>query len=299
MNDHDADRSLLAELIARSKVYHQSAEFKQLLDFTIGLRNFAPFNAFLLHLQKPGLRFAASEYDWRTRYNRTIAEGARPLIILIPFGPVALVYDIADTEGEPLPPVVMHSFRATGRITRERFARFAILMERKGINLKFIEYGDAHAGYIKRTASEQRPEVRKRSKSAKETPDYRVRVNKAHDPNVQFATLAHELAHLFVGHLGADAYLKIPRRDPVPPAQQELEAEAVSYLVCCRNGVSSEGESYLAGYVERHTTLGSVDIDAVLRAAGRIEALLQLTDHTRFGPKRRPRSRPHEENGAG
>jgi hypothetical protein len=53
----------------------------------------------LLQVQKPGLNYAASEYDWRDRFDRTIKEGARPLLILWPFGPVALVYDELDTEG--------------------------------------------------------------------------------------------------------------------------------------------------------------------------------------------------------
>jgi hypothetical protein len=54
----------------------------------------------LLHLQKPGLRFVASKLDWKRRFNRTITEGARPLLILWPFAPVALVYDVDDTEGD-------------------------------------------------------------------------------------------------------------------------------------------------------------------------------------------------------
>jgi hypothetical protein len=71
--------------------------------FVCRLRNFAPFNAMILHLQRPGLRFAASEFDWKTCFRRNVREGAHPLIILWPFGPIALVYDLEDTEGLPLP----------------------------------------------------------------------------------------------------------------------------------------------------------------------------------------------------
>lgn len=91
-------QSLLGELLEKSRTYHDSKAFKELLDFAVGMRNVAPFNAFLLHLQRPGLRFAASAYDWQERQGRSIKEGAWPLIILWPFGPVALVYDMADTE---------------------------------------------------------------------------------------------------------------------------------------------------------------------------------------------------------
>jgi hypothetical protein len=93
--------------------------YKALLDFVVRLRNnFAPFNPMLLQLQKPGLRFAASEHDWNNTFNRTIREGARPLIILWPFGPIALVYDIVDTEGDPLPEDVTQAFRAAGSDSR-------------------------------------------------------------------------------------------------------------------------------------------------------------------------------------
>ena len=51
----------------------------------------------LLQVQKPGLTYAASAWDWKTRFDRTIKEGARPLVILWPFSPVAFVYDVLDT----------------------------------------------------------------------------------------------------------------------------------------------------------------------------------------------------------
>lgn len=89
--DPDVAKSLLADLIERSRLYHRSQDYQALLDFTSRLRTFAPFNAFLLHVQKPGLRFAASAHDWQDRFDRTIKEGARPLLILWPFGPVAFV----------------------------------------------------------------------------------------------------------------------------------------------------------------------------------------------------------------
>src|SRR3954449_3274791 len=96
-------RSLLDQLLADSKLYPKSADYKALLDFVVRLRNFAPFNAMLLQVQKPGLSYAASAHDWQVRFGRQPVDGARPLLILWPFGPVALVYDVMDTEGRELP----------------------------------------------------------------------------------------------------------------------------------------------------------------------------------------------------
>jgi hypothetical protein len=99
----EAVRSLLDQLLTDSRLYTQSKDYKELLDFVVRLRNFAPFNAMLLQVQKPGLSYAASARDWRERFGRIPKPGARPLLILWPFGPVALVYDVLDTEGAALP----------------------------------------------------------------------------------------------------------------------------------------------------------------------------------------------------
>src|SRR3954468_6655012 len=99
----EPERSLLDQLLTDSRLYTQTKDYKNLLDFVIRLRNFAPFNAMLLHVQKPGLSYAASARDWEERFVRHPKEGARPLLILWPFAPVALVYDVLDTEGQELP----------------------------------------------------------------------------------------------------------------------------------------------------------------------------------------------------
>ncbi len=75
-------RSLLDQLFADSRLYTQSKDYMQLLDFVARLRNVAPFNALLLQVQKPGLSYAASARDWRERFGRSPKVGARPLLIL-------------------------------------------------------------------------------------------------------------------------------------------------------------------------------------------------------------------------
>jgi hypothetical protein len=89
--------------LPNSRLYQTTADYKALLDFVVRLRNFAPFNAMLLQVQKPGLTHAASAADWWGKFGRKPKDGARPLLILWPFGPVALVYDVMDTEGKELP----------------------------------------------------------------------------------------------------------------------------------------------------------------------------------------------------
>lgn len=75
-------RFLLDDLLAKSRLYKKSNDYRELLDFVVRLRNFAPFNAMLLQVQKPSLSYAASERDWCRLFGRELKEGARPLLIL-------------------------------------------------------------------------------------------------------------------------------------------------------------------------------------------------------------------------
>jgi hypothetical protein len=273
----DSGRQLLQTLLKNSRLYCSCTNYKELLDFVTKLRNFAPFNAMLLQIQKPGMQYAASSDDWAKIFNRSVKEGARPLLILWPFAPVALVYDVEDTAGAPLPEDVLSPFRASGIITQNRMTEYAGRLFSKGIDVGTIDCGPGLAGHIHSL------EVGHASSNRAEKPSYRIRINAHHDVNTQFATLIHELAHLYLGHLGADVNLKIPSRARRSNEQTEFEAESVSYIICKRSGVDSASEVYLSGYLTSHTRIEEVDVLAILTAAGKIEAVLGLACHTTFG----------------
>jgi antirestriction protein ArdC len=101
-------------------------------------------------------------------------------------------------------------------------------------------------------------------------------------------TLVHELGHLFLGHLGPDKALSVPKRQALTHAQRELEAESVAYIVGVRNDVHSKSETYLANFVQHAETIDDLDVYQIMRAAGQVEMLLGLISHTQFEP---PRSR--------
>lgn len=139
-----------------------------------------------------------------------------------------------------------------------------------GIYLKFIEYCDGLAGNITAMAIE----AESRSTDKKQRPCYRLRINSMHDQNVHFSTLVHELAHLYLGHLGSDAYLNIPDRSLLEHRERELEAESLAYVVCRRAGVQCDPESYLANYIRVGNPCDGIDIYSVMRTAGALEGLL-------------------------
>lgn len=281
--ESDTARSMLDQLLEDSRLYHKGADYQNLLDFVVRLRNFAPFNALLLQIQKPGLYHAASARDWRETFGRTIKDSARPLLILWPFGPVALVYDLIDTDGDDLPNGIA-AFAATGAIDNVAMERFAHLTVKKNIAWNKVDAGDRKAGSIELIA---------RPAKAGDASSYRMNINKNHASNVQFATLTHELAHLFLGHLGRDSYLSIPDRPRQTLQQRELEAESTAYIVCARNGVDNQSASYLANYVKQATTTEQLDMYQIMRAAGQVETLLGLAAHTKVDrPKKKTAPTP-------
>lgn len=271
-DEEEADRSMLDQLLADSRLYRSTQEYQNLLDFVVRLRNFAPFNAMLLQIQKPGLMYAASARDWRERFERRPKENARPLLILWPFGPVALVYDVQDTEGKDLPDGV-NAFAADGKMTAQRMEEFVTLLAKKNIVTELIDAGDGKAGAI---------QVSERPADLKAAVKYKVSINKNHTPAVQFATLAQELGHLCLGHLGLNKLLNIPERSRPVLKDREIEAESVAYLVCNRNGVKPDSKTYLSEFVAANTDIESIDFYQIMRAAGQVENILGLSAHTKF-----------------
>lgn len=270
--DSDYERGLLDQLLIDSQLYKTSSEYKELLEFTTRMRNMAPFNAMLLQIQKPGLKYAASAYDWGLRFSRQVKEKARPLLIMWPFGPVALVYDLIDTDGPDLPTDAF-SFYAKGQIDEPRMNAFNTILGKKRIFVEFYDQGDGDAGYIRRLANPDK----KGDYSI-----YKLGMNRNHPTATRFATLAHELGHLFLGHLGKDSKLSIPERLGLTYRTREIEAESVAFIVCKRNGVECRSQKYLNSFVEKNESVDDLDLYSIMRAAGHVERLLDLSKSSKL-----------------
>ena len=139
------DRALIEQLIAATRLYATSNAVKELLEFTINLRAFAPFNAMLLHIQKPGLTHAATAADWWRRFRRVPKTAARPIVVLRAMGPVDFVFDILDTDGHDLPAHAF-TFPTLGSLSRTRFDEILGSVGKSGIELLTLDRGDSQAG---------------------------------------------------------------------------------------------------------------------------------------------------------
>src|SRR5437870_9349297 len=92
-DNQDTSRKALDDLISRALAYRTGPELKDLFDFMRRFPHIAPYNAMLLHLQNPRIQFALRASMWKRRYERRVRVGARPYVILQPFGPVAFLFD--------------------------------------------------------------------------------------------------------------------------------------------------------------------------------------------------------------
>src|SRR5690606_19987291 len=102
--------------------YRRSTDFYELIKFIKKFPRIAPYNAMLIHIQKPGSSYVASANDWKKKFNRTIMPGARPLVILRPFVPVAFVFELIDTEGEePFPEELLNPSTVEGKLSKTIF----------------------------------------------------------------------------------------------------------------------------------------------------------------------------------
>ncbi|MBX7135131.1 MAG: hypothetical protein K1X67_20890 [Fimbriimonadaceae bacterium] len=108
--DQDRAKHALDDLFYATLQYRSSTAFHDLLRFVARFRTYSPYNAMLLHVQRPGASYVAPASRWRDRYCRTIKPNANPLVILQPMGPVMFVFDVSDTDAGPhavpLPPEI-------------------------------------------------------------------------------------------------------------------------------------------------------------------------------------------------
>jgi len=277
----DVARRAIDELFSVAKQYRSSTAYQDLLCFVSRFRFYSPFNALLVHVQMPGARYVAPAHRWLEVFRRRIRAGARPLVILQPMGPVMFVFDVSDTEpleeAPPLPPEVERPFEVRRGHVGWRLEPTIENARRDGVRVSEQRAGSQSAGAIRTAAGKGFLTV-----LVKEPPEpeyqtvplrYELLLNSEHSREAKYATLVHELAHLYCGHLGTPDQRWWPDRRGLPEDVAEFEAESVSYLVCGRLGIVSPSAQYLAEYVKGHEETPPISLDRVMVAAGLIERM--------------------------
>ncbi len=258
--DEDDARRSLNQLLADGDQYRSSRAFGQLVSFVGRFHQYAPYNAMLVHRQKPGARHVLTAARWRSEYGRVLKPGAQSLIILRPRGPFMVVYDVGDTEplrGAPaLPPEVLNPFAADSGIPDETweaaYDRTVDNLVRLGIRVTRVHHAAASCGRAYRSLSSghavQRPGPRGRGVEVFPL-IFEVEVNHDLPPVDRYVTLAHEIAHLLCGHVGPHPTQDWPRRPPGSKTRDEVEAEAVAYMAAARLDAGVRMGAYLSDYI--------------------------------------------------
>ena len=184
------------------------------------------------------------------------------MLILAPMTPVLLVYDVVDTDGRELPAWFHEPFAASGEFSESVLTKTLANAQRDGIQVVKKKMGLLHGG------TAMIPPATSASK-------VRIELKEGESMATAYATLCHELAHVYLGHLGGDADGWWVSRLGLPKSVREMEAESVAWLVCERAGISTKSAEYLAGYLRNPDDQKLVSVHMVAKAASRIEEMGQ------------------------
>ena len=283
--EQDAAKRAIDELFTLARRYKSKRSYRELMQFIARFRFYSPFNAMLVHVQMPGAKYVAPAHRWLRDFGRRVKAGARPLVILQPMGPVMFVFDVSDTEPtedeRPLPVEVYKPFEVRKGNVGNRLEQLIENAKRDGVRISTSHEGSQSAGSIRRVKEEVKAKLHFHAGKMKDGSPmvveipvrYELVVNAKLTREEQYATIVHELAHLYCGHLGTPNEKWWPDRRGLNHTVREFEAESVAYLVCSRADIDNPSEKYLAHFISQDDDIPQISLECVMKAAGLIETM--------------------------
>ena len=284
-NSERPDRlaALHAQLTAAVEDLANSDAWRRMLETAARLPTYSPSNVLLIAVQRPDATRVAGFRTWKT-LGRSVCKGEKGIAILAPClyrgpdpdspGPSAAsaeaqaaqdrahrelrgfrvvhVFDISQTEGEPLPEVAPDLLR--GAAPDRLWEHLESLVNAAGFE---VERGDCYGanGFTR-------------------FDDKVVRVRADVDPAQAVKTLAHELGHIRADHGArfATSYHRFECRGVA-----EIEAESIAYLITSTAGLDAGAYSvpYVTGWAGGDPALLRASATVVLRSAEKIEEELR------------------------
>lgn len=234
-------------------------EFYQLMDVISRFHGYSPRNQMLIKIQNPNALRVAGFKKWSEEFNRTVRKGSRAVKIFAPVANRTLVrgedgkpeldgegkkqyrqgrprfalvsvFGDNQTEGDPLP---TGSPTLTDEAPEGFVDDLTTAINQSGFTVRYDDTGFA-SGYTRKAAHE-------------------VVVSKHASPAEQAHTLAHELSHIKQGHLERpDEYHSDAGGCR---GEMEMEAEALAYVLCRSNGMSTQMSSSSGSYIREWQTV--------------------------------------------
>ncbi len=278
-------RGALDELFLLARHYRQSDKFLGLLKFVASFKRYSPFNAMMVHIQMPGATYVLPAKEWMKKYGRLPVLGAQPLIMLQPMSPIMFGFDVSQTEGHPLPEGFNNPFKAYGHLADGEFSLTVDNAKRDGVVVNLKPLGSTLGGYVRSAddpynqmilglmgcTTEGARKITIEDQEVEVIAEITLNANLPMETN--FATLVHELGHLYCGHVGSPNPKWWPDRREIDLSAREFEAESVSYLVCHRAGIETPAAEYLHGYLGANDEVPNISLEVVFKAVQRIETM--------------------------
>jgi hypothetical protein len=252
--------STLDFLLNEGQKYKNSSDFREMIDFMARFKRYSPYNNMLVKIQNPHCSFYATQQDWSTRFGRQVKEDATPMLILAPMHPVMLVYDLDSTEGQELPKELLEFAHYNGDWDPRWLNNLTENANKYMIRIKYNKHSSTSAGFAT---------IDRGSNSDK----MRISIHEDLDEPSRFGVLCHELAHIFLGHLGTDRDRWWPSRLNLNHDSIEIEAEAVAFTVTQRLGLKGSCAAYISSYLAGDRIPDGVSIDYIAKIAGKIEEM--------------------------
>lgn len=269
-NNFANDKFIIDELLQKSWRFRNTDEFTKFFNFIASFHHYSRYNTMLVYIQNQAVTFFGGISFWKKNFDRIPKQDARPYIILVPKGPIMLVYDIFDTEGKETPEEFLEKglgskpFEVKGEIDDKIYESAIDEAKKWGVKISFKPLSYFNAGYIKTLFSGYLEICLKEGMTKEEN----------------FAVLIHELSHLYLGHTGHKEIYYNGKGKPTKLLQrklsrtaEELEAETINYLICKKLGLENRSAEYIAAYIKSDNDLIEFSYEAVIKTADKIERL--------------------------
>lgn len=302
----------LDRLFDEARRYRDCDEYKKMLEFVSKTKWLGAYNAVLVETQQPGTHYALSAWEWKKKGWRP-RHMARPLVILN-HRPVGFVFDISEIEPDPewgsssrptkddiyrdAIRLLAHPFAAEGEIPEAFLKGICRAMAWHGVRYEATKNaGSDFAGNIRlENNNDRKLSLIYRRQTYHWHAGFVITVSADQDVTTQFSTLCHELGHLFCYHLPPPPNWAASRAThsqgraekgrktktnwedrKLNTTVKEIEAEAVSYLVCARLGLKASSPRYLSSHIS-DTVPREVSTERIMRAVDTIERLFKVVN---------------------
>ena len=241
MNDKKRQQvnDLLKKAEAGAREVLNSQKYSEFLTIMSKFHNYSFRNNLLILMQKPNATYVAGYVAWQKKFNRQVKRGEKGIQIMgygtyktteienskeveriIPYFVPVYVYDISQTEGEPLPKLINELDASVSNYNN-------IISSLQSISPYKIEFEHIYGG----------------AKGYCDLKNKRIAIKEGMSQAHTIKTIIHEITH-------ADLHspdLKLTMGNAIDNRTREVEAESTAFVVCSHYGIDTSDYSF--GYI--------------------------------------------------